>query len=161
VLGLATPRVIRYMAKAELWRTRPRALAMAGFGTFPVERGRGDREALRRARGLLEQGEIVGIFPQGTCAPLRRRPFLRTAARLALATGAPLVPVALVGTERILRPHRPKLGLPKVRVLVAPPLAVEPQRPTLAAAKALTERLEATVEELRRPYGRPLHSWLD
>ena len=161
VLGMATPRAIRYMAKAELWRNPFLALVMEGFGTFPVERGRGDRSAIERARTLLEGGEIVGIFPQGTCKPFRQRPFLRTAAKLALETGTPVVPVALIGTEQILRPHRFKVGLPKVRVLVAPPLEVERQKPTPTTAKALTERLEQVITELRRPYGEPRHVWLD
>lgn len=161
VLGFATPRVIRYMAKAELWRTPLGRLVMEGFATFPVERGRGDASALERARALLAGGEVVGIFPQGTCRPLRRRPFHRTAAKLALETGVPVVPAALVGTEQILRPHRPRVGLPRVRVLVGRPVAVAPQRPTLAAAKELTAQLEEAVEELRRPYGEPAHVWID
>ena len=161
VLGLATRRVIRYMAKAELWRSGLLSLVMEGFGTFPVERGRGDSSAVSRARTLLEQGEVVGVFPQGTCTPLRHRPFHRTAARLALETGAPLVPVALVGTERILRPHQFKVGMPKVRVVVAEPIQVEPQKPTTVSAKTLTARLEREIAELRRPYGEPAHAWID
>jgi 1-acyl-sn-glycerol-3-phosphate acyltransferase len=161
VLGLATPRVVRYMAKAELWRHRLLGLTMEGFGAFKVERGRGDSGAVDVARGLLEQGQIIGIFPQGTCMPFRHRPFFRTAARLALETGAPLVPAALVGTERILRPHRVRVGLPKVHVLVGNPIHVELERPTIAAAKALTARLEEAVSDLRRPYGAPAHAWID
>jgi 1-acyl-sn-glycerol-3-phosphate acyltransferase len=161
VLGLATRRVIRYMAKAELWRNGLLSLVMEGFGTFPVERGRADSSAVSRARALLEQGEVVGVFPQGTCTPFRHRPFHRTAARLALETGAPLVPVALVGTERILRPHSFKVGLPKVRVVVAEPIRVEPQKPTTVSAKALTARIESEIAELRRPYGEPAHAWID
>ena len=161
VLGLATPRLIRYMAKAELWQSRLLALVMEGFGGFPVERGRGDAAALDRARGLLAQGEIIAIFPQGTCLPFRRRPFHRTAARLAIETGVPVVPVALVGTEKIARPHRLKLGLPKVRVLVGRPIEVEPRKATVTAAKELTGRLESAIEELRRPYGEPAHVWID
>ena len=46
-------------------------------------------------------------------------------------------------------------------MLVAGPILVEPQRPTLAAAKELTDRLERTILELRRPYGEPAHAWID
>jgi 1-acyl-sn-glycerol-3-phosphate acyltransferase len=161
VLGLATPRVIRYMAKAELWRHPVLRAVMRGFGTFPVERGRGDREAMARARVLLEEGEPLGIFPQGTCTPYRERPFRRGAARLALETGAPIVPVCLVGTEQILRPRRFKLGLPKVHVIVADPITVEPRKPTIVAANELMARVEHAVAELRRPYGEPAHAWID
>jgi 1-acyl-sn-glycerol-3-phosphate acyltransferase len=161
VLGLATPRVIRYMAKAELYDHPLVAAVMRGFAAFPVERGRGDAGAVTRARELLEAGELIGIFPQGTCRPLRRRPYHRTAAKLALATGAPIVPVALVGTERILRPHRVRVGLPKVRVLVGRRIDVPHERPTLARARELTRIVERSIEELRRPYGEPAHAWID
>ena len=161
ILGIATPRVIRYMAKAELWNNPILREIMKGFGTIPVSRGVGDREAMARARGLLEEGESLGIFPQGTCIPYRDRPFRRGAARLALETGAPIVPVCLVGTERILRPRRFKLGLPKVRVLVADPIHVEARKPTIVASNELIARVEHAVAELRRPYGEPAHVWID
>jgi 1-acyl-sn-glycerol-3-phosphate acyltransferase len=158
-LGLVTPRTIHWMAKAELWRNRFARPLVEGFGAFPVERGRGDSAAVGRAGRLLEQGRVLGIFPQGTCYPLRSRRWHRGAARLALATGAPIVPVCLVATERVLRPRKVKLGLPLVRVLVASPVEVARQRPTAAAAEALTGELEAAIETLRAPYGPPAHVW--
>ncbi len=161
ILGIATPRMIRYLAKAELWRNPILREIMKGFGTIPVSRGVGDREAMARARGLLAAGEPLGIFPQGTCIPYRDRPFQRGAARLALETGAPIVPVCLVGTERILRPSRFKLGLPKVHVLVGDPIEVEPRKPTIVVANELIARVEHAVAELRRPYGEPAHVWID
>ena len=81
VLGLATPRIVRFMAKAELWQSAAVRTVMEGFGAFPVDRGRGDFDAFGRAGRLLADGEILGIFGQGTCLPLRRRPFMRGAAR--------------------------------------------------------------------------------
>jgi 1-acyl-sn-glycerol-3-phosphate acyltransferase len=161
VLGLATPRVVRFMAKAELWRHAAVRAVMEGFGTFPVARGRGDFDAFGRARRLLAEGEVLGIFGQGTCLPFRRRPFLRGAARLALETGSPLIPVALVGTEQAVRPHRVRLGLPRIRILVGGPFEVARARPTVAAARELTRRLEEAIADLRRPYGEPRHAWIE
>ena len=161
LLGVATRRPIRYMAKAELYERPWLRTVMEAFGTFPIERGAGDVAGLAQALRLLERGELLGIFPQGTSKPLRERPFHRGAARLALATGAPLVPVRLVNTEKVLRPVKPKLGLPKVRIVVGKPLVVTPQRPTIAAARELTRRLEEAIAELGRPYGPPAHVWLD
>jgi 1-acyl-sn-glycerol-3-phosphate acyltransferase len=161
VLGLATPRIVRFMAKAELWRSTVARAFMEGLGAFPVDRGRGDFDAFSRAGRLLADGEILGIFAQGTCKPLRRRPFMRGAARLALETGSPLVPVALVGTEQALRPHRLKLGLPRIRVLVGRPFDMAGARPTVAAARELTRRIEDAVADLRRPYGDPKHAWIE
>lgn len=161
ILGLATPRPIRYMAKAELFRHPLVRAVMNAFGTFPVERGAGDADALGIAGRLLREEQILGIFPQGTCLPYRQRPWHRGAARLALATGSPLVPVALVGTEKALRPHRIRIGRPRIRVLVGRPFEVAPQRPTIAAAKALTKHIEDAIAELRAPYGPPAHTWMD
>jgi len=159
LLPLATPRPVRYMAKAELWRHRGVRWVMEKFGTFPVERGTGDRGAVGRAARLLADGELLGIFPQGTCLPFRDRRWYRGAAKLAIATGATIVPVCLVGTERALRPGKFKLGFPRILILVGEPIEVEQGKPNLAAAKELTERIEAAVEELREPYGPPAHAW--
>ena len=161
VLALATPRTIRFMAKAELWGNALGRTVMEGFGAFPVFRGSGDGVAMSRGGRLLAEGEVLGIFPQGTCFPRRHRPFMRGAARLALATGTPVIPVALVGTEQAWRPHRPRFGLPKIRILVAHPLEVARQRPTLVGARELTRRMEEAIAELRRPYGEPKHAWVE
>jgi 1-acyl-sn-glycerol-3-phosphate acyltransferase len=161
VLGLVTPRPLRFMAKAELWEIRLVGGLVEAMGGFPVRRSTGDRETTARATELLTAGEALAIFPQGTCLPYRRRPLGRGAAKLALATGAPLVPVCLIGTERAVRPHSVRLGLPELLTLVAPPIQVERQRPTVSAARALTARVESALQELRRPYGEPAHVWID
>jgi 1-acyl-sn-glycerol-3-phosphate acyltransferase len=138
ILGVATPREIHYMAKSELFRTRPLAWAMHSLNAFPVERGGGDREAMSEAGRLLAGGAVLGIFPQGTSRPEKQIGWHRGAARLALATGVPLVPVRLSGTR----------GLPRtrgMRLVVGEPIVVEVGRPTIAAAKDLTERVEQAV----------------
>jgi 1-acyl-sn-glycerol-3-phosphate acyltransferase len=86
---------------------------------------------------------------------------LRGAARLALATGAPLLPVAIVNSERAIRPHRVRVGFPRILVLVGEPIAVAPGKATVAAARELTHRLEGAVEALRAPYGEAAHVWID
>jgi len=155
VLPIATRRFVHYMAKAELFRYPVLRQLMLSAGTFPVSRGAGDEKAIARGVELLGRGELVVVFPQGTCLPFRERPWRRGAARLALQAGAPLVPVCLVGTERALRPHRVKLGLSRIRILVGEPIPPE------GTAAELTERLECAVEELRRPHGPPAHAWID
>ena len=161
VLGLATRRPIRYMAKAELFRYPGLRAVMKGFGTFPVDRRARDEEAIDTADRLLAEGQVLGIFPQGTCLPYRRRPFRRGAARLALAAGCPLVPVGLVNTEKALRPKRIHIGLPHISILVGEPLAIEPGRPTPEAAGAVTARLEQAIVDLLRHFPPPAHAWID
>lgn len=141
LLALATPRPIRYMAKSELWRYRIVGAAMDSFGAFPVERGAGDATAISRAAELLCSGEVLGMFPQGTSKRRPQRPFHRGAARLALATGAPLVPVTLVGTRGVPWPWRRRRTL----IRVGEPIHCAPARPTVAAAKALTAEVELRI----------------
>jgi 1-acyl-sn-glycerol-3-phosphate acyltransferase len=138
ILAVATPREIHYMAKAELFRSRPLAAAMRALNAFPVERGGGDQAAISEAGRLLERGAVLGIFPQGTSKPELQIGWHRGAARLALATGAPLVPVRLSGTRRVPLPTR-------IHIAVGEPIVVEPTRPTIAAAKSLTEQVEQAV----------------
>lgn len=161
LLGLVTRRPIRYMAKAELFDYPVLRTIMRWFGTFPITRGIGDRTAVARAAELLEQGQVLGMFPQGTCLPYRERPWLRGAARLALSSGTTIVPVCIVGSERALRPAKFKLGLPRIRLLAGEPIEVAAGRPTVATAKALTARIEQAIEEARAPYGPPAHAWYD
>ena len=126
------------MAKSELFGSRLLAKVMRSLNAFPIERGGGDHAAMSEAGRLLAGGAVLGIFPQGTSKPERQIGWHRGAARLALATGAPLVPVRLTGTKPLLRPTR-------VRILVGEPIVVPVARPTVAAAKGLTERLEQAI----------------
>jgi 1-acyl-sn-glycerol-3-phosphate acyltransferase len=160
-LALATRRQLRFMAKIELYRLPLARYVLDAAGAFPVDRSADDGRAVARGVEQLERGQLIGIFPQGTCLPYRLRPFKRGAARLALAAGAPLVPVALVGTERALRPHRIKIGLPRVVIVIGSPIPVPRRKADPEAETAVTEQLELAVEELRGPFGPPAHVWMD
>ena len=80
------------------------------LGAFPVRRGSADADALETARVILRQGGLLSLFPEGT--RVRDRDGLgeprRGAARLALETGAPLVPAAITGTDRLFLGPLPK-----------------------------------------------------
>ena len=141
LLALATPREVRYMAKAELWKLPLVGRILDAFDAFPVERGTGDGSAMSRAATLIHEGNVLGIFPQGTSKQLEGRIFHRGAARLALVTGAPIVPVRLVGTRGF-----PYPGKKPVEIHVGEPIVVEPAKPTVANARALTSRIEHAVE---------------
>lgn len=160
-LGSALPRPLRFLAKEELWSLGLVGRLLDAAGCIPVSRGRGDAAAMSAAVAALEAGDAVALFPQGTTRPYRDRPWHRGAARLALATGAPLLPVCLVHTEKALRPYRVRIGFPSVRVLVGEPIAVEPSPATIASARALTDRLRAVIEAMHAPYGPPAHAWID
>ena len=148
-LGIAVTRQVRFMAKAELHRVPIVKQILEGAGAFPVERGADAGRAVAAAVKLLEQGAVVGVFPEGTSLPDRKRGYKRGAARLALATGAPLVPVALIGTHLTLEPQTHRIRLPRVRIVIGAPLRVERQEPTEESATELTARLQDAIETLR------------
>ncbi|HEU0024604.1 MAG TPA: lysophospholipid acyltransferase family protein, partial [Thermoleophilaceae bacterium] len=65
-MGTGIPRPIYFMAKSELFGIRPVAWLLNSLGAFPVERGQSDDESTKTALALLERGEVVVIFPEGT-----------------------------------------------------------------------------------------------
>lgn len=144
VLGAAISRELRFLAKAELWRSRLLAWALNGLGAVGIKRGGGDHLALARMRQALQAGQAVAIFPQG--AICGDRVWHRGAARLALVTGAPLVPVRLIGTARAL--SRGRIGFPQLRIIFGEPIKVARAQEEPVAATKLTERLRAAVESL-------------
>jgi glycerol-3-phosphate dehydrogenase (NAD(P)+) len=145
VIGALVRRPVYYMAKRELFQRRWQAWLLNALGAFPVDRGAGDREAMATAREILRRGDCVVIFPEGTRT--RRGPLgepHRGVGRLALETGAPVAPVAVIGTEHVrrgwlIRPRRVRL---RVGRPLRFPMAAEPS-PKLAAG--VTRRIWACV----------------
>lgn len=156
--GLAAGRVPRCLAKASLWRVPVVRGVLGGGGHIPVDRDRpGDGDPYGRAVDAVEAGECVVFFPEGTyTSDPRRWPmrFRTGLARVALATGAPVIPLAHWGTDELLRPHTvlPRL-LPRrtIHTHAGPPVdlgefaGAEPTREVLDAA---SERIRADVTAL-------------
>lgn len=147
-LGAALERPLRFLAKRELWRYRLVGRLLDALGGIPVERRRGDLDAVASAARALEGGAAVAIFPQGTVLGGADRPWQRGAARLALTTGAPIVPVAIVGAAEVLRPRTRIPRLAQVRVVIGSPIVVARTTPTIPASRELTGRIRDTVHAL-------------
>jgi len=142
IIGTMTRRPVYYVAKEELFAySRVLRWVLNALGAFPVRRGAGDQDTIDTARIILERGELVLMFPEGT----RTRPGTlgkprRGVGRLALETGAPVVPVAIIGTEDIRRGWR--IRPRKVRLRAGRPLhfpRVDGASPALAGA--VTDRI--------------------
>jgi len=139
-IGVCTRRHLRFMAKTELIEARYGKL-LVRLGAFPVRRGQADEDALETARVILGQGGLLALFPEGTRVrdPDNLGHPRRGAGRLALETGAPLVPCAITGTEKIFRG-----GLPvprRVQVAFSPPISVSELAPSPEAATELIEEM--------------------
>ncbi|WP_432562820.1 lysophospholipid acyltransferase family protein [Kineococcus sp. SYSU DK003] len=130
LLPTVVRRRVTYIAKADLFtgkglRGKLTAGLMRGIGQLPVDRsgGKASSVAIDSAVRVLRGGELLGIYPEGTRSPDGRLYRGRTGvARIALATGAPVIPVAMIGTDDLLPTGR---ILPKVRrvgVVIGEPL---------------------------------------
>ena len=121
-VGVATRRQIWFMGKSELFKHPIAAKLLGALGSFPVNRGRPDRASLQRCLELLANGELVGIYPAGTRKPDSRFEDLEDGfTYIALKSGAPIVPVALSGTEAVLPRGRRFPKFVKIRVVVGEP----------------------------------------
>lgn len=99
---IACPRPIHYMAKDDLFRVPVIGPLIAFVGAFPVDRDRMDRRALRRAEATLKQGIALGIFPEGTRSRTHRIEKVHAGVGMfALRSDAPIVPVAITGSEHL------------------------------------------------------------
>ena len=102
LVEIAIPRPLHYMAKKELFGIPIVSWIIRRAGCFPVDRGKADRSAIRNAEARLRQGIAIGMFPEGTRSITRSlKTALPGAAMLAQLTGAPVLPVAITGSERL------------------------------------------------------------
>lgn len=146
VIGAMSRRPLYFVAKKELFRKPLQRWFLNSLGAFPIDRGNADGDAMGTARAILERGDCVVIFPEGT----RTRPGglgrpKRGVGRLALETGAPVVPIALHGTTHIrktwrIRPH--KVVVRAGRALTFPKVA----EPTSELSAAVTARIWPCIE---------------
>jgi 1-acyl-sn-glycerol-3-phosphate acyltransferase len=98
--GAASPRTVRFMAKAELHQVKVIGPLIRSFGTFSVRRGESDREAVRLMRQCVQEGDALGLFVEGT-RQLSGVPgeVKAGAAMVALQERAPIVPAAIHGSQ--------------------------------------------------------------
>jgi 1-acyl-sn-glycerol-3-phosphate acyltransferase len=154
IVSGVTRRRMGYMGKESLWKSRLLGRFITTLGAFPVNRGAPDREALRASQALLDRGEPLVLFPEGT---RRRGPTIEHLAEgtafLASRTGVPIVPVGIGGSERAL-PKGKTLPRPvKIHVLVGPTLSPPPvaegaRHPSRRAVKELTVELQGVLQDL-------------
>lgn len=94
-------RRLRAMAKEELWRNKLFGAIIQGIGAFPVKRGAGDLESMRKCIALLQGGEAVIVFPEGHRNDgVTMNPLLQGTATLAKKAGVPVVPAGISGTQK-------------------------------------------------------------
>ncbi len=149
-VGLALHRHVRFMAKVELFRG-PLAWLFLRLGAFPVRRGEADAAALETSRAILDAGGLVVVFPEGTriADPDALGSPHHGAGRLALETGAPIVPAAITGTAHLWLGALPKLK--RVQLAFLPAVAAQHREDADDVTELIDDRVWPAV---RDEYGR-------
>lgn len=153
-IPVAAPRPVHFMAKAayfEKWASRQ---FFTAIGAIPVERGAGQKalDALDQQRAFLDDGRAVALYPEGTRSLDGRLYKGRTGvAFLALQTGAPVVPVGLIGTDEVM-PVGAKFPstTPRITVRFGTPLDLSPHGPATSgrARRGATDEIMAAIHAL-------------
>lgn len=155
ILAMAPPRrgrVIRFLVVAEAFEIRFISWGLRRYRQIPLRRGEGDAGALDEAVGTIRRGALAGIFPEGRVSPDGALQRGRTGvARLALATGAPVIPVGVWGTQR----RWPKRGFtlrgplrPAVALAIGKPIPAEGDADSLLDVAEFTSRVMDRIEGL-------------
>ena len=139
-------RRLQFVAKVELFEKRWQGYLLSRLGAFPIRRGQSDETAMETARTIVDRGGTVIIFPEGTrhrTGALGRPK--RGVGRLALETGAPVLPVAVVGSEEVRRGWR--IRPRKVKLRAGKPMTFpRTERPSPALAATVTDRIWPNIE---------------
>ena len=153
--ALGSKRLVRFAAKKEVFDHPVAGPLMRGMKHIAVDRFRGADAAVTASIEALRRGEAVGMFPEGTIS----RSFIPSAgktgaARMAMEAGAPLIPTAVWGTQRILTKGRPKNFQRGVAIDVryGAPIAVSPGDDATEVTKRLMEAITGLVETAAREY---------
>lgn len=156
LLGAACPRQINYLAKIELFRTPVLGRLIRQYGAIPLKRTASDPDAMRLAEQVLEQDQLLALFPEGTRSrDGQLKPFRFGAARLALKYKAALVPTAIVGTERAMPANAKFPKRVTVRIAFGQPLDTTAydygsgRTLEAVALEAVTGLLQAEVQRLK------------
>ncbi len=158
-LPLMVERPVTFVAKSEYFTGKHPAQRFAGAylratKQLSVDRtgARAAQEMLDAALALLRQGDLFGIYPEGTRSPDGRLYRGRTGIGwLALHSGVPVIPVAMIGTDRVLPPGRTVPKLRKVGIRVGEPLTFDAHRdagPTARARRAVTDEVMKAIHAL-------------
>jgi 1-acyl-sn-glycerol-3-phosphate acyltransferase len=157
IIPIMVRRPVYFLAKNEYFRSPLMRTIMLGLNQIPVDRsgGRASLMALDAALPVLRDGQVLGIFPEGTRSPdgrlYRGRPGV---AKLALDAGATLLPVGLLGTEKIqpIGTRLPRVGV-DVEVRVGKPLDLTPWRDAPVDSRVLREITATLMGEIQKLTG--------
>jgi 1-acyl-sn-glycerol-3-phosphate acyltransferase len=154
-LAITLPkRRLRALAKEELWKNKIFGAIIEGVGAFPVKRGVGDTESIRKCLSILQNGEAMIVFPEGTRNDgITMNPLHPGVAMLAKKSGVPVVPAGIAGTQ--------KGAKGRVTIVYGEPMLyneIAKGRNERVARQAFLDELASRIQGLCREAGLELRS---
>ena len=150
VVGSALHRPVHFMAKEELFANPILSAIIKYLGAFPVRRGASDRNAIRMAINLLEEGKVVGLFPEGTRSKTgtlnQAEPGL---AMIAAKAGATIIPAAIIGTNRVFKAGH---GLSRFEIHFGNPIVVPKGKASKEELDTITTLMMKEISGLIQEY---------
>ncbi|MDU3370912.1 MAG: lysophospholipid acyltransferase family protein [Bifidobacterium breve] len=159
LIPITCPRMVHFMGKAEYFEGKGlkgkfKKWWFTSVGVFPVDRSGGNKSlgALEHAREIIEDGHLFGIHIEGTRSPDGRMYKGHTGvARLALETGCPIVPTAIIGSRELQKPGTVIPAKDKTQVIYGKPIEVEKKTAdeiTHDDLRSLTDRISAEIQKM-------------
>lgn len=148
LLACFMPRIVSYMAKEELFEHPVFGTAIRICYAFPVKRGAADRAAIKTAVQVLKGGHCLGLFPEGTRSRTGKMKKAEAGVGLIAAmTGAPVVPAAILGTDKIFANGG---FLPKLTILVGEPMTFTGDRKDKAQLEAFSQSILDEIARMKQ-----------
>lgn len=147
-IGTSVPAAYRihFMAKNDIFSNFIVSFLLSKLGAFPVKRENADYAAIKRAYQLLKEGQVLGLFPEGSrskSGELQRA--YNGAALIAVRSGVPIVPVAIVGPYQLFKPVHIYIGTP----FVLPPLLYENKEGKKSQLEEMSSIIMKSIGKLR------------
>lgn len=146
LVGCALPREVHFMAKAELFSYPILKNILYMVRSFPIKRGESDRNALRTAIKLLNNNEVIGVFPEGTRSKTGNLlPFKPGVNMMAYKAECPVLPIAVINSRKVLMGWRYP-----VKVVIGKPIyfPFTEERPSREGMEELSEIIRRSVSDL-------------
>jgi 1-acyl-sn-glycerol-3-phosphate acyltransferase len=154
---LPAKRLVRFMAKNEVFKHRISGPLMRGMHHIPVDRDAG-AASYRTAVNRLKDGQIVGVFPEATISrSFELKEFKSGAVRMAAAAGVPILPTVIWGSQRVWTKDHPKrLGRTNIPIIISVgvPITVTRKEDAEAATELLRERMTVLLHAAQDEYPR-------
>jgi len=146
-LGAYSPRPVHFMAKIELFQNKIFANIISALYAFPVKRGAADKNAIKTATTLLKGNKVLGIFPEGTRSKTGEVGKGEVGvALLAGMTKAAVVPVAIMGTNKMLSEEE---KFPKLKLIFGKPIKFEGDRKNREELEAFSDKIIEEIKKLK------------